>query len=508
MAQSVPSSMFEGGVHPAHMVYSGMHPGQHHPAYIHSQLPDYGHGGMEDYGSSASFMEPMPGSHPRAVAPYPEADDSGMDPSTMVSLSGSSLADTLNAISNAVAGPDPSRSYQYRIAAGPALHHPVYPYHYPPPHHDLPGPPTYAPEPPQKPVSTALPSSSAASSSSASRAPPMGVHRPGHPPPQRPSKPSAPRSPKSIGSNPSSAKGPDTSCPHCGKQLASLRSLSRHVKTVHEKVRAFVCDQCDARFTEAGSRDRHIRTVHQNLREYRCEHCGKQFSEAGNRDRHVRTVHKERGDRVFACAYCGLPFRSARERNAHMKEAHGGIRDFACSVCNSPFPSAKARDMHVEKYHPGVTPQLPSSNGAPPPSGGMAWRPSSNSPSISAAPGVGDPPRVELGEELYKGSTDPMDAVAVAAAAAVVSVPRSLTPSMQDVASAAMAAEMTLQLGDSTFADDEDRPASKGVPSSSGEMESDVASGHDPLGAGVIGLSDVLGELVRAHGDGNSEFML
>ena len=55
--------------------------------------------------------------------------------------------------------------------------------------------------------------------------------------------------------------------------LDVLIYLLQHVKTVHDKIKSFVCDKCDGKFTESGSLTRQMRT-HTAEKPF---HCMKNF---------------------------------------------------------------------------------------------------------------------------------------------------------------------------------------------------------------------------------------
>ena len=60
--------------------------------------------------------------------------------------------------------------------------------------------------------------------------------------------------------------------------------------------RSHACSQCNAAFGKASTLTRHVRTVHEKRRDHACPQCEAAFGQAGNLRAHVRTVHEQHKD--------------------------------------------------------------------------------------------------------------------------------------------------------------------------------------------------------------------
>ena len=55
-------------------------------------------------------------------------------------------------------------------------------------------------------------------------------------------------------------------CVKCGLQFVTNGNLTRHIKTVHEKIRAFKCEHCKMSLGQAGHKKQHMEGVHSHIR--------------------------------------------------------------------------------------------------------------------------------------------------------------------------------------------------------------------------------------------------
>ena len=102
--------------------------------------------------------------------------------------------------------------------------------------------------------------------------------------------------------------------------MSQKGDLGKHVKTVHEKIKAFNCNSCEKSFGHRSDLNNHVKIVHQNFKNFRCDSCGKCFAQKSGLKGHLISVHKNR-------------------------------RDFSCDVCNKKFVSNSDMEKHIQKVH-------------------------------------------------------------------------------------------------------------------------------------------------------------
>jgi hypothetical protein len=147
----------------------------------------------------------------------------------------------------------------------------------------------------------------------------------------RPPVPLPPRKPQSIQKKSSqiNLKCPYDTCDYSSKLQGNL---NKHVATVHEGKRPFVCEKCGYRFAERSKLKKHIKSFHENLtapvpdsvhkkiRPFKCTQCNASFGKKAHLNNHVKTVHE--GQREFACSLCSASFGKRHKLLIHVKEVH------------------------------------------------------------------------------------------------------------------------------------------------------------------------------------------
>ena len=88
---------------------------------------------------------------------------------------------------------------------------------------------------------------------------------------------------KKIQCESSNGKGKiEQKCETCGKSFSAVKSLSRHIRTVHARCKVYNCESCGKSFSRAEHLKIHIHAVHEGNKDYNCEFCGKSFSRTAN----------------------------------------------------------------------------------------------------------------------------------------------------------------------------------------------------------------------------------
>ena len=82
-------------------------------------------------------------------------------------------------------------------------------------------------------------------------------------------------------------------CKQCDKTFTCIRSVIRHIETVHKKLKKFKCDDCEKIFGQIWTMKRHVETIHKQLKNFKCNHCEMKFSQIGTMKRHVNTIHRK-----------------------------------------------------------------------------------------------------------------------------------------------------------------------------------------------------------------------
>merc|ERR1719427_1428967 len=164
----------------------------------------------------------------------------------------------------------------------------------------------------------------------------------------------------------------DFKCPKCGVQFAQKWILTQHVKTVHEKVRAFKCEHCDKSFGQAQHRKKHIEGVHLNIR-YPCTWTGCTWTT--NRKAQVK-YHRRRAhtqEWSIECQLCedqmdiwwGCIFPGEMDKHRKWKEEQEAYKRDHPHVCKyKRCHNRFGTKVEVERPTRGTTPMCASTRGA------------------------------------------------------------------------------------------------------------------------------------------------
>lgn len=131
-------------------------------------------------------------------------------------------------------------------------------------------------------------------------------------------------------------------CPHplCSKDFLRESHLKHHVKSAHSDVRDYICEreECGKRFVNATRLKRHY-AAHEGREKCRCTvtGCGQTFRKHGTLQKHVLTVHE--GRKPFICEVlisdgiqCGAGFDTKGQLKSHAERDHEP-KTFMCIMC-------------------------------------------------------------------------------------------------------------------------------------------------------------------------------
>ena len=166
-------------------------------------------------------------------------------------------------------------------------------------------------------------------------------------------------------------------CPHvlCTKDFLRESHLKHHVKSAHSDVRDYVCEWegCEKSFVTATRLKRH-HAAHEGREKFRCTvaGCGQTFRKHGTLQKHVLTVHE--GRKPFICEVldydgneCGVGFDTEGQLRSHTGRVHE-TNTFLCTICSpesrstpgdpifknveASFSTHAGLQEHIEKEHP------------------------------------------------------------------------------------------------------------------------------------------------------------
>lgn len=142
--------------------------------------------------------------------------------------------------------------------------------------------------------------------------------------------------------------------PGCNATFGQKGSLTRHVKSRHEKLRPHKCEQCRKSFSALWTLRVHQRNVHLKAKPHKCHLCDKSFGELFNKSKHVAIVHE--GKRPFSCPICSRAFGYKGDMRKHVLELHEQTgRPYQCKIptCGVKFARKRYLKRHENLSHKG-----------------------------------------------------------------------------------------------------------------------------------------------------------
>ena len=137
-------------------------------------------------------------------------------------------------------------------------------------------------------------------------------------------------------------------CPQC-KRSYNKRSLTRHIKTVHEKVKEFKCDRCLYACSQRTNLRNHINAVHEKKREFKCELCEFTAVVRSKLKYHIKSVHEKILD--HKCGQCDYATYKKHKLQEHEKGVHDKIKRYKCDQCDYAAFKKDNVDEHVKRVH-------------------------------------------------------------------------------------------------------------------------------------------------------------
>ena len=144
------------------------------------------------------------------------------------------------------------------------------------------------------------------------------------------------------------------SCGQCGKEFSNKFRLNRHINQVHNKIPHHCpVEECQCKICHKilmkTSLKMHMKSVHEKIKDYLCKLCGIGFSRSDALRLHIKTVHEGRKDKV--CNYCGKAFSRIGPLSIHIETVHKGIKRWQCENCNRAYGQSHELKKHLWSVH-------------------------------------------------------------------------------------------------------------------------------------------------------------
>ncbi|KAH8243233.1 hypothetical protein KR032_005731 [Drosophila birchii] len=148
----------------------------------------------------------------------------------------------------------------------------------------------------------------------------------------------------------------EKTCEICSRKFVNGKTLSKHVKTVHNKIKPFICNVCGKKTARKASLIIHMRQ-HTGEKPLQCGEC--KFS---TRDPSVLHKHRQRhGSQdsqslgTLKCSQCDYNCIQANALKRHMRLNHAeAYRDLCCDLCSYTSINAERLLAHKQDHRQGL----------------------------------------------------------------------------------------------------------------------------------------------------------
>lgn len=139
-------------------------------------------------------------------------------------------------------------------------------------------------------------------------------------------------------------------CDKCPYQTPSRSNYYRHLGTVHNDQRPFLCTICGLCFKRSDTLLLHQATHGEQNSEattFQCPQCQKFYRSANDLEQHQLT-HTE--EKRYLCEVCAASFKTRTVQRKHYLEKHVHEKTHACSICSKHFNSRYLVKRHMKVH--------------------------------------------------------------------------------------------------------------------------------------------------------------
>ncbi|KXJ70502.1 hypothetical protein RP20_CCG023346 [Aedes albopictus] len=140
-------------------------------------------------------------------------------------------------------------------------------------------------------------------------------------------------------------------CDICGHMFGTSKILSKHIKTVHHKIKPFICSVCGYKSARKVTLTIHMRQ-HSGAKPLECKECPFRTADPSALKHHEKRHTK---DKWYECKFCGLLTIQASGLKAHIRLNHPKeFETMKCDLCNFTSVNPELLARHKSDHKAGL----------------------------------------------------------------------------------------------------------------------------------------------------------
>ncbi|XP_052896886.1 zinc finger protein 846 [Anopheles moucheti] len=140
-------------------------------------------------------------------------------------------------------------------------------------------------------------------------------------------------------------------CNICKHMFSNSKILSKHIKTVHLKIKPFVCNVCGYKCARKATLNIHIRQ-HSGLKPLTCKSCPFRTADPSALSYHER---RHRNEKAYQCKTCGIRLVQPSALRCHIQTQHPKeYQQMKCTLCDYASINAQNLKRHQANHKAGL----------------------------------------------------------------------------------------------------------------------------------------------------------
>ncbi|XP_055606269.1 zinc finger protein 543-like [Uranotaenia lowii] len=140
-------------------------------------------------------------------------------------------------------------------------------------------------------------------------------------------------------------------CDICGHMFSNSKILSKHIKTVHHKIKPFICSVCGYKSARKVTLTIHMRQ-HSGQKPLECKECPFRTADPSALKYHEKRHTK---DKYYECKHCGLLTIQASALKTHIRLNHPEeFKSLKCEMCNFTSVNPEILARHKSDHKAGL----------------------------------------------------------------------------------------------------------------------------------------------------------